>query len=371
MKTNIYKLNTKLPEPISISFHTFYYQENVILTLEANGFTGLGEAAPFKPITGDSQAEVLEQAEKLREIDLDPNNFEPEKLHEILDEKNITSETLRAAVDFAYHDLVAKIKNIPVFKLYADTPTFIDNSVTIFVKDSFEETASDAKKVFNTFPDLKILKIKLKGEHDVERAKAIKNVAPQNMKFLIDANQGYKDPQIAVNDLTQIGDILENVILVEQPTPKEDLVALKYVKDNMKNMLVFADESAATVSDAKKVIETNSAHGINIKLQKAGGIHPAKQIAKMCEGSNYKIMVGCMLEGPVGIAAGIHFADSTKNLILTDLDGDLTVENYANKLPFISGQRQTTDQAGLGINLEWEKIKSHADGDNLIFEKIM
>ena len=288
-----------------------------------------------------------------------------------MDNKHITSETLRAAIDFAYHDLVAKIQNIPVYKLYSSTFTTVNNSVTLFVKESITQTRDAARNIFDTYQELKILKIKLKGSEHIERAKEIKSIAPKNMKFLIDANQGYKDPEIAVRDLTLIGEILGDVILVEQPTPKDDLSALKYVKDHMKNMLVFADEAAATVKDAKKVIEHSAAHGINIKLQKAGGIWPAKQIAQVCKENNFKIMVGCMLEGPIGIAAGIHFADSTPNIILTDLDSDLPDPIHTTgRLPYVKGQRVVMDEPGLGVTLAWGTLKNDADGDNLIFEKI-
>lgn len=372
MNLSAYKLNFKLKEPISISFHTFHYRETVIINLSFQSLTGIGEAAPFKPITGDSQEEVLTQAKLLTQIPLDPTTDTVEKLHEYMDQQHITRETLRAAVDFAYHDLVAKMKGIPVYKLYKPTPRLIDNSVTIFVKDTFKEVAADAKHVFTNYPDLKILKIKLKGEGDIERARAVKSVAPEGMKFLIDANQGFADPKKAVEDLTKIGDILEDVILVEQPCPKEDLQAMKYVTDNVKNMLVFADESAATVDDARKVIEAKAAHGVNIKLQKAGGIWPSKQIAKMCIENGLQIMTGCMLEGPIGIAAGIHFATSTENLILTDLDADLDIQDSTNtKSPYKHGQRIPLESPGFGISLDVEKINELQKIKEAVFEQII
>lgn len=367
-----YKLNFKLAEPMSISFHTFYYSESVIIQLSAAGFTGLGEAAPFKPITGDSQEEVIEQAKLLQSIPLDPTKDSLESLHTSMDEKGITSETLRAGVDFAYHDLLGKIKGIPVYKLYAATPKPVNNSVTIMIQPTPEETANHAKKIFSTFPDLKILKMKLQGaESDIERVTAVKKIAPKDMIFLLDANQGFKNPESDIAILNELVDILEHVVLVEQPTPKEDLEKMRYMKEHVKNTLIFADESATTPEEVKKVIAAQAAHGINIKLQKAGGIWPAKQIAKLCEEAQLQMMVGCMLEGPSGIGAGIHFAVSTP-LILSDLDADIESKDYTNTaLPFTNGKRLVLETPGIGVTLDMEKIAKLQASGELIHEKVV
>ncbi len=367
-----YTLNLKLKEPISISFHTFNFRETVIISLSWESLIGMGEAAPFKPITGDSQEEVLDQAKKISQIHLDPTKNTIADLHAYMDKLNIVSQTLRAAVDFAYHDLLAKMKNIPVYALYRKTPKSVDNSITIFVRDTFEEIAADAKRVFDRFPELKILKIKLNGKGDVNRAKSVKSVAPKGMKFVIDANQGFSDPKRAVEDLNKIGKILEDVILVEEPCPKGELEKLKFVKENVQGMMVFADESAATAEDARRVIKARAAHGINIKLQKAGGIWPSKQIAKMCIDNGLQMMVGCMFEGPIGIAAGIHFIASTDNIILTDLDSDLEIQDTTNtKSLFENGQRSPLQEPGFGITLDKEKISKLEEKGEAIYEKII
>lgn len=371
MDFHLYKLNFKLSEPLSISFHTFYYRENFLLELKYKNHTGFGEAAPFKLITGDGPEDIIKEAKKIKGLPLDPQKNSFEDLFIYL-QNTIRSQTLKTAFDFALHDLVGKIKGVPVYKLYTKKTKPVDNSVTIFVKESLEETAQDAKNVFNKYPQLKILKIKLKGKNDIQRAKAIKKVSPSHMKFIVDANQGFSDPKEAVRVLNEIGKILGKVILVEEPCPKGQLDKLKYVTNNVRNILVFADESAATIEDAKKAIQAQAVHGINIKLQKAGGIWPAKQIANMCQKANMKIMVGCMLEGPVGIAAGVHFAVSTPNLILSDLDSDLDMPNHTSgQAYFKNGQRIPSENLGLGVSFDYGKIKKLQDTGEVVYKKII
>lgn len=366
-----FKLNFKLDEPIAVSFHTFYYRESVLIQLCYKNFIGYGEAAPFKPITGDSQEDVIQQLKTLKELNLNPDKNSVEDLHSLLDKKQV-SQTLRTALDFAFHDLIGKVKKIPVYKLYASQPFLVNNSVTVFIKDNTDETAKDSQKLYASYPDLKLLKIKLKGEkHDIERAKAIKKVSPRHMWFSVDANQGFKDPKEAIEVLNEIKRVLVNIDIVEEPCPKGDLDKLRYVTENIKGMLVFADETAATIDDAKKIIKAKAAHGINIKLQKAGGIYKGKQIAKLCTENGLKMMVGCMLEGPSAIAAGVHFVVSTPGIISSDLDSDLDMPKHENgKILFKNGQRIPSKSFGLGVTYNFDEIKKLQDSGVVVFEEI-
>lgn len=366
-----YKLNLKLKEPISISFHTWEYRENVIVELEYDGVVGYGEAAPFKPITGDSQDEVVEQLKQLGSLPFNPREDTPADLHAYLDER-ISAQTLKAALDFAYHDLQGKLSAKSCFELYTPEMRKVNNSVTIFVHEDFNKTQENAREVFSKYPDLQLLKIKLKGEGDLERARAIQAVAPKHIKFVLDANQGFEDPQEAVEVFKQLQEIFEGrVFVIEEPCPKGELDKLKFVTDNLEGIYVLADESAATIEDAKAVIDARAAHGVNIKLQKAGGIWPSKIIAQMCEEAGMKVMVGSMLEGPLSTAAGVHFAVSTPNVIFSDLDMDLEDPDYViGAASFENGQRTPSNALGLGVKIDSEAIKKLVASGEMVKEAI-
>jgi len=371
IKVTAYRYEYKLEEPLSISFHTWYYRENVIVKLQYKNYSGLGESAPFKGITGDSQGDVINELKKINCLDIDPEHDGPEKLHILLYDLNIKSATLYTAFDFAYHDLISKIKGIPTYKLYSDHINNVPNSVTVFLKDSIEKTVKEAKRIISLYPHLKVMKIKLKGEGDIERCQAIKNVISNNIAFTLDANQGFNDPVMAVKTIKQLNTILGNIILVEEPCPKGDLDKLKYVKDHISNTLILADESAVDINDLKNIIKKKAAHGINIKLQKAGGIWPAKQMAALCKNSGLKVMVGAMLEGPIASAAGVHYAAFTDNVILTDLDMDLDMKPHTScKIDFINGMRVPSELPGLGIDLDRDKINRLCKDNILKFEEI-
>ncbi len=364
-------LNIKLAEPITISFHTWRYIENILVTLRYQGLEGYGEAAPFKPITGDSQAEVIGILKGLPALDLDPEKDSPERLHGLLDTR-VPSQTLKAAIDFAYHDLLGKRKGIPSYQLYANTPACVPNTITLFIKDSPAEVREAAATIYRKYPHLKILKIKLKGRDDFERIQAIQSASPTGMAFTLDANQAFADPREAAHTINRIVGTLRNVILVEEPCPKGDLDKLAYVKENVRDTMVFADESAATIDDAKRVIAAQAAHGINIKLQKAGGIWPGRLIASLCKKANLKVMVGSMLEGPLANMAGVHFAVSTPNVTLSDLDMDLDMPAHVQGMAsFQNGVRAPNEKPGFGIIYNQRQMQALMREGELIYERIV
>ena len=371
IEVSAYRYEYKLDEPLSISFHTWYYRENVIVKLRFGSFCGYGEAVPFKGITGDSQAEVIEEVKMIKKLDLDPMTIDAEAFHLYLRKMGIESTTLYAALDFAYHDLLGKIKKLPTYSLYSDHINYVPNSVTVFLKESVEDTVSEAVRIMKRYPHLKVMKIKLKGEGDIERCRAIRNVIEKDISFILDANQGFDDPREAVNVINQLSLILGRIILVEEPCPKGEIDKLKYVKEHVNDTLIFADESAVDINDVKMIINRQAADGINIKLQKTGGIWPARVIAEECKKHGLKVMVGSMLEGPLAIAAGVHFGASTDNVILTDLDMDLDMKQHSETIiEFADGGRFPSKLFGLGIEFDEKAVEQLKSDKILIFDKI-
>lgn len=359
----IFEIDIALKEPFKISFQTFTHINNLIVLLESrDGLTGCGEAAPFKPITGDSRNEAKRflQLSAGRLIGREISSLV--ELHNMLRELEVSSglrsQTAKTALDMAYLCLKGKIEGKPIYKLLGqDKPRIIKNTLTVGIK-SLKDTVETVKQYVIEFGEngLSRIKLKLSGDpkDDVERV--IKVGETFDGDLTLDANQAYVDADLAVKTFQKMHDALgDRIILIEEPSPKGDLQKMKYIKEHSE-IPIFADESAATFEDAKRVVSADAADGINIKLQKAGGIYWGAQIAELAIDNGLKLMTGCMLETGISIAAGIHFACSTKGMINTDLDSDLTlpVNIVKEPSPFRDGARIPFSNPGLGVEIKPE-----------------
>jgi len=347
-----------------------------MIIFESNdGLSGCGEAAPFKPITGDSRSEAKRflQLSAGRLIGREINDLA--ELHRLLSElestTDIKSQTAKAALDMAFLCLVGKINNQPIYKLLGcGKPNLIKNTLTIGIK-RIDDTVKTSIRYMQDFKDNGLSRIKLKlsgnSREDIERVTKVADVF--DGELTLDANQGYIDPDIAVKTFKKMyEEVGDRIILIEEPCPKGDLDKLKYVKEHSE-IMIFADESAATFEDARKVIKKGAADGINIKLQKAGGIYWGKKIAELANEHDVKLMTGCMLETAISIAAGINFANAMRGMINTDLDSDLTlpINIVKEPLPFRNGCRVPLDRPGLGISLR-DEIRSIINGQLSIIQ---
>lgn len=82
----------------------------------------------------------------------------------------------------------------------------------------------------------------------------------------------------------------------------------------------MADESVYNHHDARKQINSQSCHYINIKFSKSGGIHEAKKIHDTATELDIPCMMGGMLESRIALSAKLHFAWASPNIKFYDMD---------------------------------------------------
>jgi L-alanine-DL-glutamate epimerase-like enolase superfamily enzyme len=341
----------RLAEPYRIAYETVETTTNVFLRLSTDaGLTGLGCAAPDEQVTGETAATVLAT---LREV-VEPaargaDPFRMSHLLESLRPQLKGHPSARAAFDMALHDLLGQRAGLPVWKLLGGYRESILTSVTIGILPERETVERAQEWVAQGFRSLK-----LKGGTDVAsdilRVLRVREAVGPAVGLRFDANQGFTvEEAVRFVDQTRAA----HIELFEQPTPRAEPALLAHVT-RLVHLPVMADESLMTLRDAFRLARDATADMVNVKLMKVGGIAEALQVNAVSRAAGLEVMVGCMDESALGIAAGLHFALARRNVEYADLDGHIGLEGdpAAGAVTIRDGVLYPNDAPGFGVTLD-------------------
>jgi L-alanine-DL-glutamate epimerase-like enolase superfamily enzyme len=323
----------RLEEPFTISRATDEEVEEIFLELELNGIVGYGEASPQEVYdeSVESAGTFLDGAEEL----LGDDPFALEEIERRLAERP-GEMAAKAAIDSALHDLCGKLTNEPVWRLLGVDRAGPPTSWTIWLGDP-DDMARRAERVGDRFHRLK-LKLGARDGADVERVRAVRGVT--DLPLQVDVNE-YWELDEALENVRALAEL--GVEYVEQPLPAGHPEGPRLKKESP--IPIYVDEDVHTLRDVREAAER--AHGINIKLAKSGGIREAVRMAHAARALGLGVMLGCMVESSLGIAAACQVASLCDHI---DLDGNLLLaDDPWEGVEFVDGVQLPSEQPGLGV----------------------
>ncbi|MEC5181446.1 mandelate racemase/muconate lactonizing enzyme family protein [Arthrobacter sp. CG_A4] len=279
-----------------------------------------------------------------------PSGGLPGELDGVLARLEQSSEpaAARMAVDCALHDLAAQQRGLTLAAYLAGTgtavqapgdgargivrgaagiPMTVETDMTLSVAPPAELAAKAAAHAAAGF---RCLKVKLDGQMDVLASiRAVREAAGPDMVLRVDANQAF-DAGTAIRLIRTLEDAGLGIELAEQPVPAGDWAGLAAVSAAV-DTPIMADESVWTLADLDRLLAHRAAAMVNIKLAKTGGLFHARRLLGRSRAEGLGVVIGCMLESPVGIAAAASLAalipsltdQSTGRSTAQDLDGGL------------------------------------------------
>lgn len=283
-----------------------------------DGLFGVGEAVPTPVLTGDTHGSIVAALEgPLRDAVLGADVEDFEELLRRIQTALTRNTNAKAALDIALHDLRSRATGLPLHRLLGAGGRPPRTDVTISVDAPAVMAADAAARVAEGFGTLKV-KVALDPRLDVERVRRIRDEVGPEPTLRIDANQGWS-PKQAVSIVTALERAEVGLELVEQPVPAADLAGLAFVTGRVATP-VMADESAGSPRDALAIIDRGAADLINVKLMKAGGLRPARQIVDMAAAAGIGTMIGGMMATGLGVAADAALAATMPGDVVHDLD---------------------------------------------------
>ena len=328
MEIGVERLTVRTKRPFAIARSSSETFKRVVLTLEEGGFVGRGEAAPTS-YYGQDATDTADALGRIRVRD-------PWDIEGTLDENGSLPPTALAALDSALHDLAAKRLGVPVYRLLGLARPEPASAYTLAIADP--ETILREAKELASFP---VLKIKVGSEEDLEKVRAVSETSDADL--WVDANEAFS-PDEAIEVARELK--AAGVRLIEQPVPAAAAPeALRRVTETVSPLPVIADESAVVARDVPAL--AGSASGVNVKLAKCGGIRGALRMIHTARAHGMLVMLGCMVETSLGIAAAAQVSGLVD---FVDLDGALLLAcDPFEGLGYEDGRILVPEKPGLGV----------------------
>jgi muconate cycloisomerase len=283
----------------------------------------------------------------------------------------------KAAIEMALWDIIGKREEMPVWELAGsreqeagsntcDSPLPMSRAVPIKWSVSGVDPARAAEiaawAVSQGFMAMKV-KVGIDPQSDLARVRAVREAVGAQVKLGVDANGGWPSTQSAIETINCLSSECA-IYFAEQPVAPGDHAALAEVRRNV-SVPIIADESIWTLEDAKMLARAEAADVFSIYIGKAGGIGPAREIARFANSVGINCTVGSNLELGIGSAAMIHLALSAPGIDVDaypcDIIGPLFYEHdvLSEPLPIAGGVAGLLDRRGLGVELDLELVEKY------------
>ena len=289
------------------------YRETVQFQYRRDGITGYGEGAPIVRYQ-EFPAQAMKAIDAIsgQITSGDPRTYQ-KFLAQVRSALGDHQHAAMAAVDIAVFDWLGKKLGVPLYQFLgldpADAP-ITDFSIGIDTPEITRQKTREAE-------DFPVLKVKVGLQTDEPTIEAVRSVTKKPIR--VDANEGWTDKEEAIRKINWLE--TQGIEYVEQPMPAHMIEETKYVRSKV-HLPIFADEACTDITMIPRLTEAYD--GINVKLDKSGGILEALRWIEVARAVKMKVMLGCMVSSSCSVTAAAHLSPLVD---YADLDGNLLVAN--------------------------------------------
>ena len=336
MKFIVRTVDVHLEVPFQISRAVRTEKRVVLVELDEGGRVSRGEASP-DPFFGETTDSLESQVRAALDlVPEDPSDLDTLKRR--LDDRFPHGGAAACALDILGHDRAAQAAGVPLRTFLGLAPAEAPpTSFTIGIAEPAvmaERAAAAGAKGFE------VLKVKLgHGDDDAAILGGIRESYAGTIRVDPNAAWSPEEAPARIDAIVRFG-----IEFVEQPTPPADIDGLRHVRERSP-LPIVADEAVVRLADVERL--AGACDGINVKLQKSGGIAEARAMIARAHELGMRVMLGCRAaETSVAIAAAAHLAPAVE---WADLDGNLLiVDDPFRAVPVVRGRFVFSDRPGLG-----------------------
>lgn len=360
-KIHLYLLQIQLCMPIKHYLAERTHSENLVVKVVTDsGVVGFGEGIARQYVTG----EVMESSLRFLQDHLIPelNGFHPseppdliEALAELLSEDNrAQAPAACCALELAILDAAGKTWSQSVAQMLGggDQPLIYSAVIPMMSYPSFHRLLHLIRDM-----EMSFVKIKVGNERDTEVLSLAREILGHEVDLRVDANGAWSSEEAGKRIAAMMA---YGISAVEQPVPKEDILGLKRVSEQVE-IPVIVDESLCLERDAKKLVSLDACQVFNLRLSKCGGILAANRLYEIGRKKAIAAQLGCQV-GETGIlsAAGRQLAATRKLLYLEGSYSSYLLKDDIVNEPVEfgpGGVAQPLAGHGLGVSVNEETLQ--------------
>jgi L-alanine-DL-glutamate epimerase-like enolase superfamily enzyme len=289
------------------------YRDTVQVEYRRDGVSGYGEGAPIVRYQEFPESAMKAVEAIAGQIEAGDPWMYRRFLSQLRSALGDGQHAAMAAVDIAVFDWLGKKMGLPLYRLLGLDPG--DAPITDFSIGI--DTPEITKQKTREAADYPVLKVKVGLKTDEATIEAVRSVTDKPIR--VDANEGWTDKEEAIRKINWLES--QGVEYVEQPMPAHMVEETKYVRGKV-HLPIFADEACTAVDMIPHLADAYD--GINVKLDKSGGILEACRWIEVARAMHMKVMLGCMVSSSCTVTAAAHLSPLVD---YADLDGNLLVAN--------------------------------------------
>ena len=315
--------DVELTEPFGIATGAQVLAQNVLIQLQLRGGQrGLGEAAPFPAVNGETQADALAALHAVEGELVGYGSRDAQALSASARGRLEATPSALAAVEMALLDADCRERGTSLFQHFGARSSQLETDITIPTGGA-DEAAHAARRAMSQ--GFRTLKVKVGGkpfDQDLERLRRIADAAPA-ARLLLDANASLEAGQ-AIELVRGLGVRHKQVVLFEQPCLRGDYAGSRRVREA--GLRVAADEDARSFEDLATLHAERAADVINFKLTKSGVTRVLTMIAE-ARRLGFGLMLGGMVETRLAMTFSACIAGGLGGFEELDLDTPLFMKD--------------------------------------------
>jgi L-alanine-DL-glutamate epimerase-like enolase superfamily enzyme len=344
-------LDLELREPFAIATGAQDAVRNVLVRVVLDdGTEGLGEAAPFPAVSGETQESALGAIDALRPLVIGTSAGAYRATSLAMADRVRGEPAARAGIEQAILDAFARACGVSIAELVGGRGASLTTDLTITAGDTAHAIRSAEAAIARGMRTLKVKVGAGAWRDDADRLVAIQRAAPE-ASLVIDANGGF-DAGSALALLAEVRRAGVRVELFEQPVGAADLDGLARVTAEG-GVTVCADESARSAAEIVRLVERRAVHAVNLKITKLGVLETLTAW-HVAEAAGLGRMIGGMVESELAMTFSAHLASGLGGFSWVDLDTPLFLAHSPFEGGFgLEGDRILLDttRPGVGVRL--------------------